>query len=155
MHEKVTFPSLSFWDIITEHLTKILEWHQAQRYTPTPMSHGESNCVFCTMTMVNPSLSTKLPEAGEDRKATAWCSPTWLAKASLGYSETRKWYFVFISFHICSLSHFQSKNNTSKYFINYVIARERMQYPELNLRLRRVRTFIWRVAGHQTSLWGE
>lgn len=30
-----------------------------------------------------------------------------------------------------------------------------MQYPKLNLRQRRVRTFIWRVTEHQTWLWGE
>lgn len=42
--------------------------------------------------------------------------------------------FSFISSHTFSLSHFQSKNNISKYFIHYVTAHERMQYLTLNLR---------------------
>lgn len=42
--------------------------------------------------------------------------------------------FSFISLHTFSLSHFQPKNNISKYFIHYVIAYERMQYLTFSLK---------------------
>lgn len=132
MHEKVTFPPFLCEILLQKHQDP----RTASGTELTPMSHAEANCVLHAVAMANSLRGTRFCEGGEDRMATSRCFLNRLAKVSWLFRDMEM-LFCFISIQTFSLSHFQSKNNIAEYFINYVMARERMQYPKLNLRLKK------------------